>query len=115
MRKETDFSSERLRRENDFLRVLATKIMPCHYCGVKEISLCPHGFPGCALMDDILCAEDRANEYIRELQAEIARLRSDCMIAAMRLMGDNADTFAPETLGFMDRWRPLVEMKWPFK
>lgn len=45
----------------------------------------------------------------QEQRAEIERLRGDCLVAAMRLAGEADDTFAPETLEFMVRWRPIVE------
>ena len=55
----------RLRKENDTMRAIITKLMPCHYCGVDEIAKCPRGFPGCALADDILCYD---TTWIQEFQ-----------------------------------------------
>lgn len=49
---------QRLQRENDVLRGIATKIMPCHYCGAEELAKCPHGFPGCSLADDLFPADE---------------------------------------------------------
>jgi hypothetical protein len=60
-----------LRAENDTLRGIAAKIMPCHYCGVDEIAKCPHGFPGCALADDALNADEGAGPIIRRLRADL--------------------------------------------
>lgn len=37
---------------------------------------------------------------------EIDRLNEDCMTLALRLLGEDEDTFAPETMEVMDRWRP---------
>jgi hypothetical protein len=45
------------RAENAVLRGIAGKIMPCHYCGAGDIAKCPHGFPGCALADDMWAAQ----------------------------------------------------------
>lgn len=57
----------RFQKENDVLRGIAAKIMPCHYCGVDSIGKCPSGFPGCALADDLTCAEECANKEVRKL------------------------------------------------
>lgn len=44
-----------LREENTKLRVLLAKSnLACVYCGKKEMSQCPSGFPGCARMDDLM-------------------------------------------------------------
>lgn len=40
-------------KENTTLRAIAARVMPCHYCGATDIGLCPYGFPGCSLADDI--------------------------------------------------------------
>lgn len=71
---------ERLRKENDILRGIATKIMPCHYCGVDHIAKCPHGFPGCSLADDLSCAEDCMAQEIIKLRKEINRLKPPCSL-----------------------------------
>lgn len=34
------------------------------------------------------------------------QLERDCMTLALRLYGENVNTFAPETAAVMDRWRP---------
>ena len=65
---------ERLRAENDCLRGIASKVMPCHYCGAEEIAKCPHGFPGCALADDMYLAEESASFRLRKLRAKIKAL-----------------------------------------
>jgi hypothetical protein len=49
-------------------------------------------------------------------EAEIRRLESDCMTLALRLLGEDPDTFAPETREVMERWRLkcMVFLKgWP--
>ncbi len=71
---DNDNELERLRAENAFLRGIASKVMPCHYCGAKTISECPHGFPGCALADDIFCAEESASMELRKLREKIKAL-----------------------------------------
>lgn len=44
-----------LREENSKLRLLLAKSnLACVYCGKKEMSECPSGFPGCARMDDLM-------------------------------------------------------------
>ena len=60
----------RLTRENETLRGIAARIMPCHYCGAADISRCPHGFPGCALADDLMGFDACANRELREARAE---------------------------------------------
>lgn len=67
-------SEAALREENDCLRAIASKIMPCHYCGLDDVSKCRSGFPGCALMDDRLGGDECANEVVREIRAENERL-----------------------------------------
>lgn len=61
---------EQFRKENDILRGIASKVMPCHYCGVKNIAECPHGFPGCALIDDVMAGEDT---HVKELRARLEK------------------------------------------
>ena len=65
---------EDLERENTILRgLLAKSDKPCVYCGLTEIGKCPHGFPGCARADDIMCADD---EVMQRLLAENRRLKA---------------------------------------
>lgn len=66
----------RLTKENDTLRGIASKIMPCHYCGVDDIAKCPHGFPGCALADDITVCDESANSECRRLLSRLTDLRA---------------------------------------
>lgn len=66
---------DKARAENDILRGIASKIMPCHYCGVDAIAKCPRGFPGCALMDDVICAEERMAEELMKASAELQAFR----------------------------------------
>ena len=40
---------------------------------------------------------------------KVAELERDCMTLALRLYGENPDTFAPETRECMARWRPRIE------
>lgn len=58
---------EELERENEFLRgLVASKVMPCHYCGVDTLGKCPYGFPGCSLADDIFIGEQSVAKAWRE-------------------------------------------------
>ena len=47
----------------------------------------------------------------QEAQAEIKRWRDDCLTLALRLYGESADTFAPETLEVMERLAPQIEAR----
>ena len=67
---------KRLTAENDTLRLIAAKIMPCHYCGVDQLAKCPHGFPGCSLADDMLCGGEPMAFEIQRLRAENEALKS---------------------------------------
>jgi hypothetical protein len=56
-----------LREENSKLRVLLAKSnLACIYCGRKEMSECPSGFPGCARMDDLMADPSFAEEYAND-------------------------------------------------
>lgn len=46
---------------------------------------------------------------MRLAEKAAADRRSDAMTMALRLYGEKVDTFAPETIEVMNRWRPLVE------
>lgn len=61
----------RLRKENDILRAIASKVMPCHYCGVASIGKCPHGFPGCSLADDMMAGDECMSAEIQKLRREV--------------------------------------------
>lgn len=46
---------EIVERENTKLRyIIAKNDIPCVYCGLRDMSKCKSGFPGCARMDDIM-------------------------------------------------------------
>lgn len=90
-------SLEQLVKENDALRAIAARQMPCHYCGVTEITRCPHGFPGCALADDLSCGEISAN-------AEVRRLRTDLENIASAL-GEHPDTSVEQLIDKIVRVR----------
>ena len=36
-------------------------------------------------------------------------LKQDALIMALRLLGEDEDTFGPECREVMDRWRPIAE------
>jgi len=75
---------ERYRKENDILRgLIAVSDVACVHCGLKDISQCRSGFPGCSRADDIIAAEDAvytstrqqltaANQRIAELEKDYA-------------------------------------------
>lgn len=64
-------------------------------------------------MSDPICAN--CGKSVLECQGfcepkdVIARLKQDCLTMALRLYGEDPDTFSPETAEVMDRWRPRVE------
>ena len=43
-----------------------------------------------------------------ESAAKIRQLESDCLTLALRLYGEDEDSFAPETREVMDRWNSRV-------
>lgn len=60
---------DQLKKENNALRLIAGNLFAkhggqCHYCGVESIAQCPHGFPGCAVADDITVGEEEAFKQI---------------------------------------------------
>ena len=70
---------EEAKQENDKLRgLLAQGKGDCVYCGLPaaDISKCPHGFPGCSRMDDIVNApETPKDEEIIRLRFLLSKLR----------------------------------------
>ena len=68
-----------LESENNKLRgLLAAGQGDCVYCGLPaaDIAKCPHGFPGCARMDDIVNAQEtEKDKRIDELWHENRKLR----------------------------------------
>jgi hypothetical protein len=73
---ERDARIAELKAENDALRMIAAKVMPCHYCGVSEIARCPHGFPGCSLADDIVIGEMELAQALQSARAERDAIRA---------------------------------------
>lgn len=41
---------------------------------------------------------------------QVTQLQEDCMTLALRLYAEDADTFSPETLEVMNRWRPKCDV-----
>ena len=86
--------------ENDKLRgLLAQGKGDCVYCGLPaaDIFRCPHGFPGCARMDDIVNApeseKDRKWQEVVEVKDKtIAILREHLRLAK----GESTDGTQPE-------------------
>lgn len=46
---------------------------------------------------------------LAKMTAAARELERDCMTLALRLYAERPETFAPETLAVMDKWRPRVE------
>ncbi len=66
------------------------------------------------LSNKILFAGMKAGQEIERqtsasLVAKIEELERDCMTLALRLYGEDDNTFAPETREVMARWRPRAE------
>ena len=95
----------RLTRENETLRGIAARVMPCHYCGAAGLALCPHGFPGCALADDLMGFDACANRELREVRGERDRLRGAVLTLANELSWDK------KTRALSERLRALLEPK----
>ena len=69
-------SNQELLTENNKLRgILAAGKGDCVYCGLPaaDIAKCPHGFPGCARMDDIV------NKHETAVEMENTNLRVDVL------------------------------------
>ena len=64
-------TTEELLKENDILRGIVAKIMPCIYCGADEMAKCPYGFPGCSLADDFFVAEGTSGSSYRLMQKKL--------------------------------------------
>lgn len=70
---------EQLKKENTILRGLVAKLpIPCVYCGQPNMAQCPSGFPGCAMADDMMAADDEVSRRLlkerQELRDELKRL-----------------------------------------
>jgi hypothetical protein len=48
------------------------------------------------------------DKIMEELEREIKQLRKDALIMALRLLGEDEETFSPEVKIVMDRWRPIA-------
>ena len=81
----------RFKEENDKLRgLLAQGKGDCVYCGLPaaDIAKCPHGFPGCARMDDIVNKEETAVEMENtNLRVHVLNLTEALMVATEKLDG----------------------------
>jgi len=68
-------------KENTILRGIIAKLpTPCVYCGKQTMSECPSGFPGCAMADDMMAADD---EISRRLLDERRRLVDELKVLAV--------------------------------
>ena len=59
------------------------------------------------LVNKVMLAGMKAGQEIERQTS--AQLERDCLTLALRLYGEDWDTFAPETREVMERWRPRVE------
>ena len=83
---------DRMEKENTSLRRIAAKVMPCHYCGVEDIGMCPSGFPGCALADDMMMGDEDQLAAVRaELAQAKAAARRDALIEAADFVAQRRD------------------------
>jgi hypothetical protein len=64
-------ANRELDAENTTLRgvVAAKPDAPCAHCGLKDMSQCSRGFPGCAKADDMICAEEQFVARFRTTRA----------------------------------------------
>ena len=83
---------DRMEKENTSLRRIAAKVMPCHYCGGEDIGMCPSGFPGCALADDMMMGDEEQLAAVRaELAQAKATARRDALIEAADFVAGRRD------------------------
>lgn len=71
--------AEKAEAENDILRGITARLMPCRYCGVDDMAKCPSGFPGCGLADDLFAGEDgilaEARQRVEQAEAVVIAAR----------------------------------------
>jgi hypothetical protein len=109
-------SNQDLLTENDKLRgLLAAGKGDCVYCGLPaaDIAKCPHGFPGCARMDDIVNAPETKLEVENAaLFIELAALRWK-PITSERLpkIGDEVGVWIESDRGVWNAHLPRI-MTW---
>lgn len=69
--------------ENNYLKgILATQNRPCIYCGLKDMSKCARGFPGCSRADDLFIGEEVFFKHIIGMsvwQFFVWRIKKLCM------------------------------------
>jgi len=51
--------------------------------------------------------EMKMKATLDDFLVKVQQLRSDCITMALRLYGEDQNTFSPETATVMDRWRPI--------
>jgi len=54
------------------------------------------------------------NSAWAEIEQAAERIERDALTLALRLIGEDRDTFAPETTEVMDRMRPTIKEKYGF-
>jgi hypothetical protein len=55
--------------------------------------------------EEVIEWEGRIDYY----QKKVLQFEYDCLTLALRLYGEDYNTFSPETMTVMDRWRPRCE------
>ena len=58
---------------------------------------------------DPQASKGELRDVIGSIERAMQKLESDRMTLALRLYGEDPDTFAPETAAVMDRMRPKIE------
>lgn len=101
----TDLEKQ-LTKENDLLRGMVSKLkIPCHYCGLDDMSKCKSGFPGCALADDMMIGEDETFKRVAEERNELIRL-ADSLVDALNIEGaDQPDGLLLTSIGAIDSYK----------
>lgn len=92
--------------ENDLLRGLTARLMPCRYCGVDDMTQCPSGFPGCGLGDDLMAFDATLTALWRE---KIAMLEAEAEKAAKVIAAAVEIADSVGVAGRVSRFRKLCD------
>ena len=63
----------------------------------------------CNILEMVKREPEWAANRLQSGENEVKWLRADALRMALRLYGENPDTFSPETREVMDRWKPICE------
>lgn len=61
------------------------------------------------LMSELVDLEQAIQKRVDKLHEEIAALKKDRIILAMRVWGESPETYSPETNEVMERMEPLIQ------